>query len=138
MNPVLKNNMIIEFKALGKEALAMDQYDLEAVSNKSYSAQDWAEFLQEPDIRDYIKREMRVIRESSINKIIADAGTSHSVGQAQLISALQKVADDDKEADGPVFIYCYVPLNDEQMHAPNVQEVDRFGFPKKLETLPEG
>ena len=75
MNPVLKNNMIIEFRALGKEALAMDQYDLEAVSNKSYSAQDWAEFLQEPDIRDYIKREMRVIRESSINKIIADAGT---------------------------------------------------------------
>ena len=43
MNPVLKNNMIIEFRALGKEALAMDQYDLEAVSNKSYSAQDWAE-----------------------------------------------------------------------------------------------
>ena len=138
MNPVLKNNMIIEFRALGKEALAMDQYDLEAASNKSYSAQDWAEFLQEPDIRDYIKREMRVIRESSINKIIADAGTSRSVGQAQLISALQKVADDDKEADGPVFIYCYVPLNDQQMHAPNVQEVDRFDFPKKPEALPEG
>ena len=136
MNPVLKNNMIIEFKTLGKEALSMNQYDLEAVSTQNYSAQDWADFLQEPDIRDYIKREMRVIRESSINKIISDAGTSHSVGQAQLISALQKVADDDKEADGPVFIY--VPLNDEQMYAPNVQEVDRFGFPKKPETLPEG
>lgn len=138
MNPVLKNNMIIEFKTLGKEALSMNQYDLEAVSSQNYSAQDWAEFLQEQDIREYIKREMRVIRESSINKIIADAGTSHSVGQAQLISALQKVADEDKEADGPVFIYCYVPLNDEQMHAPNVQEVDRFGFPKNPKTLPEG
>lgn len=137
MNPILKRNMTIEFKAIGKDALSMNHYDLETASEQGYSAADWAEFLQEPDIRDYIKKEMRVIRESQINRIIQDAGESRSVGQAQLLSTLQKVSDDDKEADGPVFIYSYVPLNDEQMFAPNIQEVDRFGFPKS-KTLPEG
>ena len=33
----------------------------------------------------------------------------------------------EEAPDGPVFIYCYVPLNDEQKNAPNVMEVDEYG-----------
>lgn len=124
-----KLDMLIEFKALGQEALSMNHYDLYALCPK-YSVDKWLTFLQEPDIQEYIKKEMAIIRTSQVNKLVQESGKSRSVGQAQLLNALQKFDEDEQKADGPIFIYCYVPLNDEQKHAPNVQEVDEFGRPK--------
>lgn len=124
-----KENMFIAFKLLGKKALAMNHYDLEALSESDYTAEEWKQFLSETDVQEYVKKEMEIIRTSQVNKIVQGSFDSRSTAQAQLLSTLQKMGGDDDKADGPIFIYCYVPLNEEQMHAPNVLEVDEYGLP---------
>ena len=63
---------------------------------------------------------MNLIRTAAINEIIHKAPNSKSVGQAQLINSLIKIDEAVSNKTGPVFIYTYVPLNEEQKFAPNV------------------
>lgn len=125
-----KNAMFLAFKLMGQEALAMNHYELEANSDTPYTAEEWKMFLSEADVQQYIKKEMEIIRQSQMNKIIQESGDSRSVGQAQLLNTLRNIDTETTTDKGPVFIYCYVPLNDEQKFAPNVLEVDGFGNPK--------
>lgn len=128
MTNLQKGAMLAEFKSLGKPALSMNHYDLATISEAFSNAEDWREFLLDPQTLDYIKKEMDVIRKAELNKLQKDAASSRSVGQAQLLNSLAKLEEANEETpDGPVFIYCYVPLNDEQKNAPNVMEVDEYG-----------
>ena len=72
---------------------------------------------------------MSLIRTAAINDIIQQAPNSKSVGQAQLINSLIKLEEASSSKEGPTFIYCYVPLNEEQKNAPNVQFVHADGSP---------
>ena len=127
LNPEDKQNMFEIFKDLGINALAMNHYDLEVCALSNYNATMWKAFLSEQDVKDYIKNEMEIIRTSQINKIVQNSSDEKSVARAQLLSTLQKAGGDEEKAEGPVFIYCYVPLNDEQRFAPNIMEVDKDG-----------
>jgi hypothetical protein len=127
-----KENMFITFKLMGQEALTMSQFDLEACQTETaYSSDEWSAFLMEPDVQEYIKTSMTLIRNAQMNKIIKDSSTSRSVGQSQLLNALNNMSEKDSTTEGPTFIYCYVPLNEEQQFAPNILEVDEYGHPKK-------
>lgn len=124
-----KPAMFIYFKRLGKPALAMNHYDLEAAVDSEFTAEEWKQFLSDPEVTEYIKHEMEIIRTSQVNKIVQESSDSRSIAKAQLLSSLQKLGDEKQDVDGPVFIYCYVPLNEEQKYAPNVLEVDKNGAP---------
>lgn len=121
-----KDAMYGAFKLLGKAALGMTHYDLEAAC-PDYSSEEWGAFLSEPDIQEAIKKEMDIIRKQQVNQIVSGASSNHSVGQAQLLNTLTKIDEDNDESDGPVFIYCHVPLSEDQSHAPNVIETDEYG-----------
>lgn len=108
-----------QFTELGERALYMNHYQLAAETNIRDTIV-WKMFLTDPRIADYISSEMNLIRNASINEIIHKAPNSKSVGQAQLINALVKIDEAALNKTGPVFIYSYVPLNDEQKFAPNV------------------
>ena len=83
---------------------------------------------------------MNLIRNASINEIIHKAPNSKSVGQAQLINALVKIDEMAVNKNGPVFIYSYVPLNEEQKFAPNVAlvESDQVKIPEEEEITLDG
>lgn len=108
-----------EFTALGESALYLNHYQLAAQTHIT-DAIVWKLFLTDPQMADYISSEMSLIRTAAINDIIHKAPNSKSVGQAQLINALNKVEEMAQNKQGPVFIYTYVPLNAEQEFAPNV------------------
>lgn len=108
-----------QFLALGELALTMNHYQL-AMETNIEDPILWKQFLLDPRIADYINSEMNIIRNAGINEIIKQAPNSRSVGQAQLINALVKIDEAAADKKGPVFIYSYVPLNDEQKFAPNV------------------
>lgn len=107
-------------KEMKEEGITGNQYDLEELSEYTISADLWSELLREPDVREYRKKEIEIIRESEIFKMIKDSSQSRSVGQSQLMNALGKLGEQDDEDKGPAFIYCYVPLTEEQMEAKNV------------------
>ncbi|MBP5596748.1 MAG: hypothetical protein J6Y02_15280 [Pseudobutyrivibrio sp.] len=108
-----------QFTELGEKALYLNHYQL-AVETHIKDAIIWKIFLTDPRIADYISSEMNLIRNASINEIIHKAPNSKSVGQAQLINALVKIDEAAANKTGPVFIYSYVPLNEEQKYAPNI------------------
>ena len=108
-----------QFTELGEKALYLNHYQL-AVETHIKDAIIWKIFLTDPRIADYISSEMNLIRNASINEIIHKAPNSKSVGQAQFINALVKIDEAAANKTGPVFIYSYVPLNEEQKYAPNI------------------
>lgn len=129
-NAELHDDMLREFKSLGRKALTMNHYDFAEVSRVTDNPQDWKEFLQIEPIAEYITEEFNAIQDSELRKLILDINNSSSVGKAQLINALQKQlkehADDKKT--GPAFIYTYVPLNPEECNAENVEVLSNDPF----------
>lgn len=114
------------FTALGEEGLYMNHYQLAQATNIEDAIQ-WKLFLTDPKVVDYISTEMNIIRNAAINDMVHKAPDSNSVGQSQLINALGKLDEKATKKEGPVFIYSYVPLNEEQKYAPNVRTVDAEG-----------
>ncbi len=114
------------FTALGETGLYMNHYQLSECTNINDPIQ-WKMFLTDPKVVDYISTEMNIIRTAAINDMVHKAPDSNSVGQSQLINALGKLDEKSTKKEGPVFIYSYVPLNDEQKYAPNVRTVNAEG-----------
>lgn len=125
-----------QFTELGEKALYLNHYQL-AMETRIKDAIVWKIFLTDPRIADYISSEMSLIRNASINEIIHKAPNSKSVGQAQLINALVKIDENAANKNGPVFIYTYVPLNNEQKYAPNVslRGIEQMEEPEEEITL---
>ena len=59
----LHNQMLKEFKELGRKALTMNHYDFAEVTNIN-DPQEWKEFLQIPPVSEYITEEFIVINKS--------------------------------------------------------------------------
>lgn len=115
------------FMELGEEGLYMNHYQL-AQCTTIEDAWQWKSFLTDPKTVDYISTEMNIIRNAAINEMVHKAPNSNSVGQSQLINALGKLDEKAAKKEGPVFIYTYVPLNEEQKHAPNVRTLSAEGI----------
>jgi hypothetical protein len=115
------------FMDLGEEGLYMNHYQL-ANATEIHAAWEWKAFLTDPKTVDYITTEMNIIRSAAINEMVHKAPNSNSVGQSQLINALGKLDEKTAKKEGPVFIYTYVPLNEEQKYAPNVRTLDAAGI----------
>lgn len=118
------------FESLGAKAFTLNHYDL-AVETGYGTPQSWKAFLTEPEIAEWIKSELALLQDAELRKLLYDISKSRSVGQAQLINALAKLTDDSKNIkEGPVFIYTYIPLSEEQEKAPNVIKLDTDPFIK--------
>jgi hypothetical protein len=120
----------MHFKSLGQKALYASHYDL--FTQTAYKTPDvWKTFLLLPEVVEYIRVEMEIIRKSAMNELFANAGDSNSVGKAQLLNAISKYDEDNSTKEGPIFIYTYVPLNSEQEKATNVFKEKKDIFKKE-------
>lgn len=133
MNPELKDALWEKFEALGQKALTMSHYDL-AEEVEGTTKDEWRDFLNEADVAEYIKNEMRIISDSIQKRMITDivTGGDKSVGRAQIINTLDKINDGVAKKDGPIFIYSYVPLDAQQEQAENTIKLNKDIFKRKL------
>ena len=118
------------FLELGKRAISMNHYDFaEMTRGKGFTDKDWREFLSDARVVEYINKEFEAIKSAELRKIVTDINSSKSVGQAQIINSLAKMLESkDTANEGPVFIYSYVPLSEEQKNADNVEVLDHDPF----------
>lgn len=109
-------------KAAAPESVAWNHYDL-ANNTKIKDSEVWKNFLMRREVIDWLEEERILLQNVELVKLSTNVANSRSVGQAQLISAMEKVnaANRNDAKTGPAFIYCYIPLNAQQKHAPNVQ-----------------
>lgn len=116
------------FKAYGKEALKCNHYDL-VVLTKNYTANDWKDFLQEPSVNDYIRKETELLQAAEFRKILFDVSDKDtSVGKAQLINAMMSVSEKQTNKTGPIVIYTYIQPNTEQKNAENIVRLEKDPF----------
>jgi len=133
MNKELKDFLWEKFEELGQNALTMTHYDL-AKCIEDTTKDEWRDFLNEADVAEYIRNEMRIISDSIQKRMITDiiAGGDRSVGRAQIINTLDKINDGVAKKDGPIFIYSYVPLDAQQTQAENTIKLNKDIFKRKL------
>lgn len=124
------------FKALEQKAIAMNHYDLARITHIK-DVQLWKKFLTDPEVSSYIDQEAQILTQTELRKLTSDVSDSRSVGQAQLINAINKLNDTKLTKEGPIFIYTYVPLSSSQKQADNVVQLKEDVFltdtPKEAE-----
>lgn len=124
-----KTELLKTFREHCPDAFTWQHYDL-AQKTTITDPQLWKEFITDPEINNWIREELSILQSAELNKMLLDISDSHSVGQAQIISALSKLteSDNNKKAKGPTYIYCYIPLNPQQEQAPNIIQLDGDPF----------
>lgn len=103
------------------DAFFKDHYQLSELT--TYSALSWRKFLSHPKVVDWMKEEMFLVQQSRLRGLMQNLDSnSRSTGLPQLMNTLFAQTDKaKKDSTGPIFVYMYVPLNEQEMHAPNVQ-----------------
>ena len=111
-------------KAAAPDSITWNHYDL-AVNTTVNDPDIWKKFLNKPEVIDWVNEEQKMLQRYELAKLSTNVADTRSVGQAQLISAMDKIntANEAHTKKGPIFIYSYVPLNKQQEHADNVQTV---------------
>lgn len=110
-------------------SVSWNHYDL-AKQTEINDVDVWREFLQRRDVSDWLEKERMLLQKYELAKLSTDVARSRSVGQAQLINAMERInnANKDNAKTGPIFIYTYIPLNAEQKNAPNTIELEEDIF----------
>ena len=120
INKKLKEELWIHYKALGADALKANHYTL-AVTTPIDDPALWKEFLMEPDVSEYINQETALLQQAEFRSILLNTARDNSAGRAQLINAMMSVNQKQNKKEGPIVIYSYIPLNEQQMKAPNIE-----------------
>lgn len=116
----LKEQFWLAFKNLGVEALKANHYDLVLKTNIG-TPELWKEFLMETDVSEFIQQETAILQDAEFRNILLNTTRENSVGRAQLINAMLSVSNKQQKKDGPIIIYSYIPLNEQQLKASNIE-----------------
>lgn len=119
MKTELKEKLWEYYKQLGSEALKANHYTL-AATTPINDPSIWKEFLIEADVNEYITQETALLQQAEFRSILLNTARDNSAGRAQLINAMMSVNNQQNKKEGPIVIYSYVPLNEEQMKAENI------------------
>lgn len=120
LKPKQKEELWLLYKNLGAEALKASHYTLAATTPVTDPA-IWKEFLMETDVNDYINQETAILQSAEFRNILLNTTRENSVGRAQLINAMMSVSNRQNKKEGPIVIYSYIPLNEQQLKASNIE-----------------
>jgi hypothetical protein len=104
------------------EIFYMTHYDIATLDkNPVKLASRWKTFITDPRVSEYISQEIRLVQQVETNKLLRGiAGKANSVGVGQTLNALLKMAESTSVKEGPIFVYSYIPLSEEELNAPSV------------------
>lgn len=120
IKPALKADLWKYYKGLGADALKANHYLLATLTPINDPA-IWKEFLMESDVSDYINQETAILQQAEFRSILLNSARDNSAGRAQLINAMMSVNQKQNKKEGPIVIYSYIPLNEQQMKASNIE-----------------
>lgn len=120
LNKKQKELLWENYKQLGAEGLKANHYTLATITSVS-SSDLWKEFLMEPDVAEYIAQETNMLQQAEFRNILLNTARDNSAGRAQLINAMMSVNQKQTKKEGPIVIYSYIPLNEQQLKANNIE-----------------
>ena len=119
--------MLEIFKDLGPDAITLSHYDL-AEQTEIRDPEQWKQFLMEPEVKRWIESEVTIMQDTELKRLVKGAAKSKSMGQAQLINAFSKLNEKTDSKEGPIIIYSFVPLNENQKATSNINILDKNIF----------
>jgi hypothetical protein len=127
LKPQLKEKLWKEYTSLGADALKANHYTL-AITTTEHNPAVWKEFLMEQDVSDYITQETALLQQAEFRSILLNTARDNSAGRAQLINAMMSVSQKQNKKEGPIIIYSYIPLNEQQLKASNIEINEKDPF----------
>lgn len=117
------------FDELGESGLYLSYYQLAEMSG--FPVDEWRTFLTHPKVNDWMTQEITLLRQTELRKLLQNVNeASKSPGTAALLKTLSDANAKDVRKDGPVFVYMYVPLNDNEKNAQNIHSTGEDIFLK--------
>lgn len=82
----------------------------------------WKQFLLHPKIKEWYQSERLINLNSQIQKLMDEAGTSHSTAAAQTLNTLlaQQKQMEESTQNKTIIVYNFVPLTEEEEGDPNI------------------
>lgn len=118
-----------EYTSLGLEkALSLSHIDL-CKETKFSDPLAWRRFVTDPRVVDFINEEMTLIRQAKYRQMTVNIeDVARSTGASQIMRELRDAGQKDDTAKGPIFVYCYIPLNEEELGADNIEIIKEDPF----------
>lgn len=129
LKPDIKEKLWTAYRTLGSDALKANHYTL-ALTTPYNDPALWKEFLMENDVNEFINQETALLQQAEFRSILLNTARDNSAGRAQLINAMLSVTNKQQKKEGPIVIYSYIPLNEQQMKAPNIEINEKDPFIK--------
>lgn len=123
-----------EFNLLANDSypdiLEWSHYELWKKSGKKFNPQDWKAFRLDERVDTWYTQELLLVAKNRALKLLRNAGDNKSVGEAQALAQAMNYINryETKASQQTKIIYMMVPLNEQEVHAPNV---------KLLQTIPD-
>lgn len=102
-------------------AMFMTHHELAKETYQTFNSQQWKEFITDPRVDDWLEDEMIAYRRAKIRAMTKNIDKIKSPGHAQLLNTMISQEEKKNKKDGPAFIYCHIPLSEEEMGAENVR-----------------
>ena len=77
-----------------------------------------------------LNQETLILQQAEFRNILLNTQRDNSAGRAQSINAMMSVSTKNQKKEGPVVIYSYIPLNEQQQKADNINMLDHDPFKK--------
>lgn len=110
----------------------MTHYELAQLDNApTKNPTAWKQFITDPRVSEYISQELRLMQQVEVNKLLKGIATkANNVGVGQTLNALLKMSETSEVKDGPIFVYSYIPLSEQELNAPSVHILPNDPFRK--------
>lgn len=106
-----------------QEAIFMNHYQLAEVTGQP--AEAWKRFLTHPATSVWMNQELQLFKEYQLKQMIRNATDNEkSVGAAQMINSLTKTLSESQVKTGPMIIYTYVPLTENQREGTSIETIE--------------
>lgn len=106
------------------QLLQYSHYDL---SNKSGLPKPtlWKRFLLNPKIKEWYATERQIQLNTTIQKLISEAGTSNSTAMVQTLNTLlaQQKSMEEQGFQAPIIIYNFIPITEQERKSGRINEV---------------
>lgn len=122
------NKCVEEFDKLCEtqypKVLEYNHYDLSKRTNIS-SPNVWKRFLLNPKVKEWYNTERLIFVNSEVQRLMSQAGDSHSTASVQALNALlaQQKALGEQSDQKTLIVYNFIPITDEERKSGVINEV---------------
>ena len=95
----------------------------EACPDSGLTIVDWKQFIMDSRVQAWINDEMYLMMRSKAFTLLDKLGDDRSTATVQALTALMKSTSEEanKIDDGKIFVYCFMPLTEEEERLNNAQ-----------------